>query len=155
MKEIKYCKTCAYHIPNPPSCAIFNRPVDPDKSYCDKHNTNPVVCEICRKFIVDYVIFLPTGQPVCANCLTALGTCAGCVNGSTCSFETDPSPLPKVIVQDIRQGNMIMKTQIRNPSRIEITCKKNCPCFVNNECMKQKNLCENHKCIIQQEETND
>ena len=59
-----------------------------------------------------------------------------------CSFENDPSPLPKIVQKQVRQGNMTAITQVRNPERIEITCKKDCPCYDPEfECLRQFGTC--------------
>ena len=66
---------------------------------------------------------------ICPNCNKLLGTCRTCQNGNLCTFETDPSPLPKIVQKQIRQGNMTAVTQVMNPERVAITCQKGCPCY--------------------------
>lgn len=74
------------------------------------------------------------------------GTCAICANSLTCAFETDPSPLPKAIIQETRQGNMTMQMQVRNPERIKITCAQGCKCYsADGFCERESNTCINCK----------
>ena len=83
---------------------------------------------------------------MCIQCYQAFNTCQACVNGSVCDFETNPSPLPKQIPQEIRQGNMIIQTTVPNPERVKLTCF-NCKCFNEDEllCCKQFNYCQHYK----------
>ena len=152
-KEIKYCNTCAYLNSRTKKCTLTDLPTNPDVDFCSRHNTNPPVCATCGRYIIVPPNILPTGQLICPKCLIALSTCAGCRNNTNpCLFETDPSPTPKVVMQNVRKDNMTLQMQIRNPVRIDEICKQKCPCFINNECNKQFNYCANHKCIIQEKE---
>ena len=77
----------------------------------------------------------------CKECVAAFSTCETCKHATECDFETNPSSLPKVVQKQIRQGNMMTVTQIKNPDRIEITCKNGCLCYdTENGCRKQFNL---------------
>ena len=155
MKEIKYCKTCGFRDPQQPKCQLLGHQIDPDIDYCSRHNAEPFTCAQCHR-ILTLPIFLTPGGAICDECRLALSTCAGCRNSSTCLFESDPSPVPKVIQQQIRQGNMVIQQPVKNPLRIQITCEKGCLCYdKENGCRRQLNSCENHKSIIQEEETND
>ena len=142
----KFCKTCAILNPNALQCQLFGHPVDPEKDFCSKHTTELIQCEICKgglpanNAIIDMTNETP--RTVCLQCFQLLGTCHFCKHGQECSFETDPSPLPKMVQKQIRQGNATLVTTVRNPERIEQTCKKNCPCFDSeNECLRQFNTC--------------
>jgi hypothetical protein len=86
-----------------------------------------------------------TGQLLCAKCNEAYGTCSACADSNTCDFETNPSPLPKVVVQVMRQGPVTSQTQIKNPERIAITCAVNCACYHNGICCKEFGTCANWK----------
>lgn len=83
---------------------------------------------------------------ICRDCYSKHDTCALCENGYICSFETDPSPLPKVVMQTIRRGNMTMQTQVKNPERFQAFCLK-CECFNKEEniCGKEDSWCKNYK----------
>lgn len=142
----KFCKTCAILNPNTLQCQLFGHPVDPEKDFCSKHTTELIQCEICKSglptdnAIIDMTNEIP--RTVCLRCFQLLGTCHFCKHGNFCSFETGPSPLPKFITKQIRQGNAVITTQIKNPDRIRQTCQNGCPCFDSeNECMKQFNTC--------------
>lgn len=63
----------------------------------------------------------------CPNCAQFYNTCRLCANSVNCEFETNPSPLPKQVMQTIHQGNMTMQTVIPNPERIKVLCA-DCPC---------------------------
>ena len=85
------------------------------------------------------------GNCSCVNCYQQFYTCRMCENGSMCEFETNPSPLPKVVVQTIRQGPVTMQTQVKNPQRIEEFCQK-CLCWNSEEnyCGKEDGWCKKY-----------
>ena len=143
----KYCRTCAILDPKLQKCRMFGHEVNPAVDFCSKHTTELVTCELCGGQIPknQSIISVVQGKPnrlVCERCSQLYGTCHLCKNSAFCSFETDPSPLPKVIQKQVRQGNMTAITQVRNPERVEITCKKNCPCYdAEFECLRQFGTC--------------
>ena len=102
-------------------------------------------CETCGRPI-DQQVLCPDGDSwhiLCSDCASYLNTCAFCKKVDTCTFETDPSPLPKMVQKQIRQGPMITVTEIMNPERIRQTCEKDCDCFdANFGCMRQFYYCE-------------
>ena len=107
------------------------------------------LCDSCGQPILGLRIF-DQGKILCENCSNLYHTCRTCAHGNECPFETDPSPLPKQIVQQTRQGNMVMQQTIPNPARIDITCKTQCKCY-NEEfgCCKQTLGCcpqDNYSC---------
>lgn len=106
-----------------------------------------IVCNFCgqpAKFISIDPIFC-----LCHRCFSLLNTCNACVNGATCDFETNPSPLPKRIQKTIRQGNMTMQTVAKNEERIRETCQKNCACFSEEfGCLKENGICANYKEVV-------
>ena len=149
----KFCKTCAILASNAPVCQLKGIQVDPEVDYCSKYTTLLEKCEICGNGIISNNVIIDmtnkTPHIICGNCLHVLNSCRGCVHSQSCAFETDPSSLPKFVTKEIRQGNSVIVTQIRNPDRIEITCKKICPCFdPENECMRQNGSCGRHEDII-------
>lgn len=151
MPNNKNCASCAYFDSNQFACVLTRTATSADSS-CSRHATNPTVCATCGSYIIDKSIFTqsPKGWlEICTKCAKALGTCAGCKLGGYCAFEQDPSPLPKVVSQTIRQGNAVMQTQVRNPERIRLLCEK-CPCFniEDKECDRMFNTCPNHRCIL-------
>lgn len=66
---------------------------------------------------------------ICGACQTLMGTCHTCVNKTVCEFETSPLQIPPVVMKEIRQGNAVIRQQIKNPDRIRETCQKGCKCF--------------------------
>ena len=81
----------------------------------------------------------------CVNCYQQFYTCRACEMGSICEFETNPSSLPKVVSQTIRQGPAVLQTQVKNPQRIEEFCHK-CLCWNTDEgyCGKEDLLCKKY-----------
>lgn len=143
----KFCRTCAILDPKLQKCRMFGHDVNPATDFCSKHDTELLTCELCGNLMPrkNAILCVRKGAPnrlLCEACMSRLGTCQTCKSGNICSFETDPSPLPKVIQKQVRQGNMTAITQVRNPERIEITCKKGCPCYDPElECLKQFGTC--------------
>jgi hypothetical protein len=82
---------------------------------------------------------------ICDQCNAASKTCATCKH-TDCLFQTDPSPIPKTVQKQFRQGNAVMITEIANPERIDKFCRNKCICF-NEElgCLKQNNTCGKYK----------
>ena len=102
-------------------------------------------CETCGR-PTEHQFLCPDGDSwhiLCGNCVSQLNTCTFCKKVNICAFETDPSPVPKMVQQQIRQGPMISVTTVKNPERVKITCEKGCNCF-NAEfgCMRQFHYCE-------------
>ena len=104
-------------------------------------------CEICGVELQIEIIDITDEIPhfICLNCAKQRHSCNFCTHGVGCSFEEDPSPLPKLIVKTMQKDNMTMQAKISNPERIEITCKKDCFCFEPEfGCLRQFNTCGNH-----------
>lgn len=79
---------------------------------------------------------------LCNQCAQIPAQCGLCEKSEICPFQTDPSPLPQIVVQTIQQGNMTTRRQIKNPDRIAITCKTQCPCFSEEfGCLKENGIC--------------
>ena len=150
---LKSCHNCIYAVRADSTCARLQTSVDLQRDVCPFYASVPHVCSICHRTgrVEDLLIDAKTNQLICAECLAAASTCKLCAHNSSCDFETNPSPLPKVIVQNIRQGNMTMQTQIRNPERVKITCAAGCKCYINGDCARQVHSCGNHKCILDKE----
>jgi hypothetical protein len=93
---------------------------------------------------------------LCESCAEQLTSCHFCKNGNECDFETNPSTLPKMVQKRIQQGPMISVTTVKNPSRVDITCKAGCPCYDPDfECMKQFNFCDKITHIYTEQPSND
>ena len=146
----KSCYTCAYRTLNPQQCPLIGYNYADDRNQvCPYHTTELPKCDICEQVTPNSMFIQKSDGSwirVCKNCLSKSGTCGGCSKSSTCDFETNPSPIPKAVQKRIQQGNQIMVTTVKNPSRIEITCKKNCDCWnvKIQECNKEYGCCENY-----------
>lgn len=104
-------------------------------------------CNLCQRESDNYLIDVTTGSPIifCANCYSKLNTCYTCINRDKCDFETDTSCTePKVVMQTIKQGSMVIQQQINNPNRIKQTCALACPCY-NEKCNKEDMYCPNYQ----------
>lgn len=146
--NIKYCATCAFRAQDGAHCGLDGREIIPKSDFCSRHNASPHQCEICGRFILDGSILDRENEQyheLCMDCFKALKTCPTC-DCKNCDFETNPIQIPKVVMQNIRQGNMLMQTQVRNPERINATCRNGCPCWTDgNGCGRELNGCEKYK----------
>ena len=146
----KICKNCLYLHPQQPICTLGLGNVDPATDYCPKFLTQGSeigYCAICGGTVYigyecfDWVAKDNAYRVLHRECAKKLGTCQTCVLANACEFDTNPDPMPKVVMQTVRQGNMVMQTQVRNPDRIRKFCHE-CSCFdPENECLKQFNCC--------------
>ena len=154
----KTCAQCAFHIKTPSDnydgkCGIFGHAIHLAGNACSKFNDNPYTCDLCHRVIVENPIIdidNETGKVkriLCAECNSKFGTCLTCENTKNCKFEEDPSPIPKMVQKQIRQGNMVSVMNVPNIERIRETCQKGCLCFQQeNGCNRQNNqTCINYK----------
>ena len=146
-----YCGSCGLRNPQKNVCALNNRTIDPAADYCSKHTTAITRCNYCGHITMSPIVDTTTQHLhiYCQRCFDLLDTCATCEQSNYCAFEQDPSPIPHMVMKQVRQGNMTMTTQIPNPDRVAITCKVRCNCF-NEEigCRKQNdNWCDKYKQI--------
>ena len=141
-----YCKTCALHgLKAPNTCAYTGFLVDAEIDYCSQHRRTVLTCSICGNIILSNGVY-SDNHLICQHCFSSSETCKICRFSNTCEFETNPSPLPKAIQKEIRQGNMTAVTQVMNPERIHITCEKGCKCFDPEKgCLKQIGYCKNQE----------
>ena len=144
----KSCFTCAYRTLNPQQCPLIGYNYADDRNQvCPYHTTELPKCDICGQIDPNSVLTQKSDGSwirLCKNCQNKSGTCGGCSKSSTCDFETNPSPIPKAVEKRFQQGNQIMITQIKNPLRIDATCRINCPCFSEeNGCCREYNTCNN------------
>lgn len=147
MNEMKSCATCIYSVRASSQCAKLQINVDLQRDTCPFYSNVPKICSICHRTFADLFIDSKDNAYLCAECLKMISSCELCINGGTCSFESDPSPLLKVVMRNVRQGNMTIQTQVRNPERVKITCANGCPCYQNSECMRQYGQCGKQKYI--------
>ena len=114
-------------------------------------DNNNQICGDCHRSLqnltTDGVIAISRNgkkaKALCLSCLASYNTCAKCKNNITCAFQSYSGPEPKIINQTIRQGNMVMQTQVPNPAIVEKTCGK-CLCsYEDLGCMRQQGYCGN------------
>ena len=100
-------------------------------------------CDVCGNPAQAAVI--SNERLYCQRCAALFDTCSLCLNSVGCEFETNPSPLPKVVVQTIRQGAVTMQQQIKNPERIKQFCFP-CKCFDQDDliCRREERWCPNY-----------
>ena len=102
-------------------------------------------CETCGR-PTEQQVLCPDGDNwhiLCPNCASQLNTCAFCKKVNGCAFETDPSPLPKMVQKQIRQGPITSVVTVKNPELVRNTCQKGCPCYdPENDCMRQFHYCK-------------
>jgi hypothetical protein len=139
---VRKCNTCGLRDPAKNVCLLSGRTIDPAADFCSSHLREPPRCAECGKITLSPIF--ENEQTFCSQCAEAITTCFGCSLASNCAFETDPSPIPKVVVKTVRQGPMVTQTQVRNPDRIAITCKLNCHCWNGEYCGREDNWCSKY-----------
>lgn len=144
------CKECAYF--DDMRCKISGQPAISHNIACASFSSKRYECDICHRQIhhTEVIYDSKSNKIVCSDCCNRLSTCDNCHNGNICLFETDPSPLPKQIQKQIRQGNMIGQTIIKNPERVRQICEVKCPCWdtETESCNKQLRYCANIQEVI-------
>ena len=159
MDHTKTCGSCALMQHNGGVCPVFETAQPQDHPGCQYHTFELHPCVLCGNHMSKDNQFIDITEPdnmiiYCGNCKQHISHCPTCVNVKECRFETDPSPLPKVVQREIRQGNMISVTQVMNPERIRQTCQNGCLCFSEEfGCSRQINYCGNYKFILSKEKT--
>ena len=150
---MRRCGDCGIWKANNKTCPYFQEPMYENEPGCPKFQGELPICSLCgRPFIgsaiLNYDTHTQSVYVVCPQCDKHLYTCATCKQGRYCDFETNPVSLPKMIQKEIRQGNMVAVTTVKNPERIRETCQKNCKCFsAEFGCMKTNNECGNWECV--------
>ena len=152
MRE-KFCETCGLRAPAQNVCSLTRLKVDPKKDFCSRHCEHPHKCDLCGGLFIESPYIDITNSTkllvVCPECKAAYHYCPTCTHSQSCAFETDPSTLPKMVQKQVRKGNMIAVTTIRNPERIAITCAKSCSCYdpETKECVRENLSCPNYRFI--------
>lgn len=120
-------------------CQLMREPA-PEDCKCPHYTAAPLnQCVFCKQITLDGVFILNKEDkpfPICKNCSTAFGTCRACQESAECRFQSDPSPIPPVIMETRQQGNMVIQQQVINPERVKITCAL-CECWSGEECWRQ------------------
>lgn len=146
---VKYCKSCALANLKILKCRRFGHDINPNEDFCSKHCNEIPVCAICGQEMLkeNSILNFKNGDHIriiCQKCNELLSSCTLCRHGQKCAYDDDPSPIPKLIQKQIRQGPMISVTQEINPERIKITCKNGCSCYSDEfDCMRQFSYCQN------------
>ena len=125
------CGQCALRSQDGDHCGLTGMTINPEEDFCSRGVESPHKCEICGHFIIGSS-FLEQQNGVwhefCGKCQQKMGTCHLCDHARNCKFEQDPSPIPKMVQKQIRQGNMVSITMVPNPDRIAALCA-GCPCY--------------------------
>lgn len=140
---INYCETCALADKVKNICMMFGMSIKPEEDYCSKHRVELYKCEVCGRPMATLGILEQddTGQwhRYCEECNKLYNTCQVCPNFQKCEFQTNPDPMPKVVVKTIQQGNMRMQTQIKNEERVKKFCHTCCCWNAESGCLKDFN----------------
>lgn len=147
-KDRYICGSCALRSQDGSRCGLTGLEVDPNYDFCSKHQTSPQKCYFCGKFLIGphFIDNDDSGVHIfCEECRKNFNTCNRCLSGRTCDFETNPSKLPKLVQQQVRQGNMVAMTTVRNPERVRITCESGCKCYDSSfgGCCRDYGTCKN------------
>ena len=151
----KSCLTCGYSSLDPTKCPLIGYQYTENRNVCCPYYiTDPVICCKCGRIIVSHsIVYIQTSdntwQPICDDCNKLSGHCGGCSKSSTCDFETNPSPIPKAVQKTFKEGFQTIVTTVPNPSRVDITCRVNCPCFSEEfGCLRENGTCGNYEGAI-------
>ena len=144
------CQNCGYLSSDKQGCLLLNiRIVDHKK--CDFFTYRPKQCDVCGRLLPPqtraWLEKLPDGNYalVCDECFAQIGQCAICAKAhEECAFLEAARYLgvPTMSQKVVRQGNMQMIKQEKNPQVVEQACP-NCGCYKNNICLREQNVgCE-------------
>lgn len=143
------CAKCGHYQMG--QCLLTHEPAK-DTALCIYYTESPYICEKCGRHLTQETVNYTYGTKphiICGECYQHLFTCVSCKCGHTCKFEQDSTvPEPTYVMQQIRQGPSIIQTQVKNPKRINLTCRVNCPCFVNEVCLKEIGSCDKYECSV-------
>ena len=136
------CSECAYYISS--KCVLFGDQTSSLRG-CPYQSSFAYKCEFCGKYLTSEQVIIVENKIICDSCLKLLSTCKGCKNSIiACRFEQDRSVAETpYIVQTQRVNGGQIQQQVRNPARIEKTCKL-CKCFNGEYCGREYNWCSNH-----------
>ena len=147
----KRCSTCAMYISNEGVCAR-TRAYEVPTNLCSHWCEEVPVCDICHSLFVPPITWIYDKQErphrMCPNCFNARNTCKLCIYNNGCAFKESPINIPPVINQTVRQGNMVMTTQVPNPARIDATCKSGCHCHSEDGCNREFGTCANFTFVL-------
>ena len=123
-------------------CRHFGTPIDLKEDSCIHFASEIWICDRCGCQFLPPTAIINLNEVLCRDCGKNIGLCVTCKNGKTCEFRNNPDPTPHMIPQTVRQGNMIMQTQVPNPERVARYCHS-CECFSKElGCLKETGACE-------------
>lgn len=137
---MNYCKTCSrkgYFQDGTLGCSLNHRKINPEEDFCSWHRRDEMPrCAYCNNIVEpeDVVIIMDTQKICCNNCSNNIGRRGTCAKRMTCEYETNLSPLPKIVMKQMRQGNSIVSMQGHNPEREKLTCFT-CTCWDEIKCV--------------------
>lgn len=113
-------------------------------------------CQICGKELPTKAIVINDIEGkflyTCPQCYGLLLTCSSCEYIQNCGFINDHSE-PQIVQQTVRQGPVVMSTQVKNPNLIQKHCAI-CRCGTINgqniDCERERDNglhCSNHKIL--------
>ena len=141
---IKYCNTCRLSDKTKKICLLSGISINLDTDFCSKHAETLKTCCICGGYVVEpgYIDWDGEGEvhEYCERCHQLFNTCQFCPSFQKCEFMTNPDPMPQVVTKTVRQGNMMMQTQVKNEERVQKFCPSCCCWDENHGCMKEFNV---------------
>lgn len=146
MHSKRYCNTCANQgafQDGSPGCAKFKIKINPEKDFCSWHSANNFpICTFCQEQEGLVLIKLnDSWHYICQNHFSILYTCQTCEYNPICNFRND-STEQQYVIQQVRQGNMILQQQVKNPNMVSRHCST-CHCSFGNEYDCFKESCAN------------
>ena len=148
------CETCSLQgntTKGTPACAKFKIAINPEKDFCAWHQNKDIMgcifCGTSDNLLIEEI----DGENtlLCFDHYQALHSCQGCIKNNECAFANDHSE-PQMVMKAMRQGGMIMQTQVKNPNLIKKHCLScDCAYIIDGEplCLKESPefSCQNWK----------
>ena len=154
MRTFHRCGRCLYRNSETNQCGRLKITVSAEQDACPSYidQTYLTTCTFCgRQLPIRNAVIFSDGEEVhhaCNDCANLSGYCHTCAAASSCLFNTDPSPIPMLVQKQIRQGNMVSVTTVKNTERVKVTCAVGCKCFDSefSVCNKeqQEKTCQNY-----------
>lgn len=141
--DFKYlCRTCqrkSVFKDGSPGCNKFKIKIDLEKDFCSWHlNESTPICIFCGETEGLMAVYLNNSwYHICQDHYKILYTCQGCAHINTCNFKNDHSK-QQYVMRQVRQGNMIMNQQVKNPDLVTKHCSTcHCSFDKDNTCFKE------------------
>lgn len=148
------CEKCGHFAKN--GACLLDKSLTDKEGLCRYYTESPYICELCGKHLISIEAIFTSGNQhpfhiICRQCIEKIGKCNTCQKAANCRFENDNTvPEPAYVMQTIRQGPMVTQTQVKNPKRINLTCKAGCSCYINGECERNDGgYCDNYICAVE------